>query len=235
MASCRLVLSAGTTVSSRLAGWRFSQPYEVHKLVLDKDFIAIELFPSNNVIKIPRLELYSIVTCRRSLITTFRLNNGSWANIEGTCYLDPRFTVDSDEHFDFTVSNQSNHMFVKTEQTYGRNIIIHHSEEVSTKLMQHFPLEDQGMLLIYGPLPAEATSYPVDDIFAMEDVDAPEISETTGVGLVFKIDKTHVLVQYGNGVHTLERDLISTAYQAFSTGLPIPSQVPDEGEFKEIV
>ena len=221
MANHRIVLSAGTSVSSRLFGWRFSEPYKVAEFQFDDVSIVMKLFPSNQIIKFSMSDedLYTILTCRHSFIVTFRFNKGGWPRIEGVCHLDPPFDVGETENFDITISNQSQN-FAKLFQLLG-NRRADHLEAMSILLMTKFPLEDQGMVLIYGPLPSGGTSYPANNIFDI-DMTRFKIDAENGLGLVVKVDDEHVKVQYGNSAHMLDRDVLSSQYSTYSTGLPSP-------------
>jgi hypothetical protein len=222
MACCRFLLAAGTRVSSKLVGWRFSDPYKVCEFHYDENFVVLKLFPSNQIIKFSLCsseDIYTILTCRHSFIVTFRFNKGAWARIEGTCHLDPPFYVGDTDFFDVTISNQSQN-FAKLFQLLG-NRRADHLEAMSILLMTKFPLEDQGMVLIYGPLPSGRTSYPANNIFDI-DMTRFKIDAENGLGLVVKVDDEHVKVQYGNSAHMLDRDVLSSQYSTYSTGLPSP-------------
>jgi hypothetical protein len=98
---------------------------------------------------------------------------------------------------------------------------------MSSKLMKNFPLEDQGMVLIYGPLPSnaslKATTYPANDIFDMKHFQSFKIIDQTGFGLVFGVKENQVSVQHGNAAFVLERHaVVSSQYSVYSTGLPTP-------------
>jgi len=105
--------------------------------------------------------LYSTLACPYNFISTFRFNSGSMESIEGLQYLKPQFPVESSEFFDITISNQSRNIaqlerLADKHKTWGG----YYSPDVSRMLMKYFPLEDQGMVIIHGPLTADKSSYP---------------------------------------------------------------------------
>jgi hypothetical protein len=232
MASCRLLLAAGTSRDSSLNGWRFSVNYEVREVQLDRLFVVVQLFPSNQMIKFSLDDeaVYSILTCTHRYITTFRFNQGTFAKIEGSCQLSASFSVGESEFFDITLSNQSQYFAKLFSLADAR--LADHDESMAIKLMKQFPLEDQGMVLIHGPLPSNeslaATSYPAWDVFDMKNFKSLKIDAQTGLGLVIKVEGNEVSVQYGNAVVTLERGALS-GYSVYSTGLPtaVPEVTPN--------
>jgi hypothetical protein len=233
MSSCRLLLAAGTSAGSKLDGWRLSQPYEVFKFNVDDSVVMIHLSDMENIIKFSNEDLYTILTCSHSFIVTFRFNPGFWSKIGGTCHLSPPFDFDVSENFDITVSSQSQN-FEKLRVFAGRKGA-KHPKAMSIYLMKHFPLEDQGMVLIYGPLPNGAMSYPAEKVFHIDKKYKPEISDQIGLGLLFKVREGLVYVQYEDGVHTLDRSTISSSYKVYSTGIPTPVEAPGDGESRKIV
>ncbi len=199
----------------------------------EENSVVIQLFPEKEI-KFPIDKLYSTLACPYNFISTFRFNSGSMESIEGLQYLKPQFPVESSEFFDITISNQSRNIaqlerLADKHKTWGG----YYSPDVSRMLMKYFPLEDQGMVLIHGPLPADKSSYPAHILKDTTTSSAPKIDANTGFGLVFKVEETHVLVQYGNGVHKLERSEISSKYDMYGTGLP--TQSDEDGELIKVI
>ncbi len=48
---------------------------------------------------------------------------------------------------------------------------------------------------------------------------APKADLETGFGLVFRVKDSHVLVQYGNGIHMLDSSELDSKYKVYETGL----------------
>ena len=107
-----------------------------------------------------------------------------------------------------------------------------HPPHLATLLLKKFPLEDQGLLLIYGPLPTGARSYPASEVFTLTC--AWPDTEGFGVGLLVKAEGMHVQVQYGNALCTLDREILGTGYTLYGTGLPSLSGT-DYDDFGECV
>jgi hypothetical protein len=141
--------------------------------------------------------------------------------------VNPSFEIDVRENFDLTISNQS-HYFEKALK-HKKIVEKHamHQPEMATTLMKQFPLEDQGLVLIFGPLPSGATSYPVHEVF--EGKNFPNPDAQNGYGLIFKVEEPKVVVQFGNRVLRLEYAELRKSYKMQATGLPSPPENSDEG------
>ena len=145
--------------------------------------------------------------------------------------LDPPFPIHDGEYFDLTLSNQSCNFESIITMTLGHKANhADHPEELATLLLNRFPLEDQGLVLILGPLPLNATSYPASNIFDVRG--SFKVSDGNGLGLVVRVEHDEVTVQYGNGLHILRRDIMEKDYEVYSTGLPSlpPTAFADSGE-----
>jgi hypothetical protein len=104
---------------------------------------------------------------------------------------------------DFTISNQSrlfSNFMAANSHLCPVVVIQDYSLTQSSLLMSKLPLEDQGILLILGPLPQGASAYPAQEIFPMSSFPALETGH--GFGLLFLVEPEVVKVQYGNGVQT---------------------------------
>ena len=88
--------------------------------------------------------------------------------------------------------------------------------------MKQLPLKDQGLVLMYGPLPVGATSYPARQVFDGENF--PEQNSETGFGLLFRVEARQVVVQFGNGVHRFDFDQLRN-YKLHATELPSPPEL----------
>ena len=84
-------------------------------------------------------------------------------------------------------------------------------------LMKQFPLEDQGMVLLFGPLPSGATSYPAEGVFEGPDLPTPD--SENGHGLLFRVEARQVVVQFGNGQQRLDHERLRH-YKLYATGIP---------------
>jgi hypothetical protein len=235
MAACRAVFAAGagTSVGTCLDDWRFSRPYPVRTVKYEGNAVVVELFPTNSIIKFPiELEtVCAILACRRRFITTFRFHPGKLARIDGFADLNPSFPVDSSEKFDVTLSNQSENIpqlvgLATSCGTWGG----YHPDQMCKILMPNFLLEDQGMVLIYGPLPSGKLTYPAHILKDTSASSAPKADLETGFGLIFRVKDSHVLVQYGNGIHMLDRSELKSKYNFYETGLPTAVESSDHGE-----
>ena len=103
-----------------------------------------------------------------------------------------------------------------------------HPPEMSKVLIEHFPLEDQGLVLIFGPLPSGATSYPAREVFEGKNFPVPDAQN--GYGLLFRVEKPMVVVQFGNRVLNIEYTELKKRYRMQATGLPSPAETRnDEG------
>ena len=100
-------------------------------------------------------------------------------------------------------------------------------------IMERFPLEDQGMVLVYGALPSSATSYPVDKVFGPSSSQLPTPTDGQGFGLMFELKGTQARVQYGNGVHSLDTGDIRK-FRVFATGLPYPHETPEDASSESL-
>jgi hypothetical protein len=116
--------------------------------------------------------------------------------------MDPPFHIEDGEHFDLTLSNQSENFITTISMADKDNRHDEHPPALATLLLKQFPLEDQGLLLIYGPLPPDAISYPASDVFHL--IGSFPVTEGNGVGLLVKVDGLEVKVQYGNVLCTLD-------------------------------
>jgi hypothetical protein len=123
---------------------------------------------------------------------------------------------------DFTISNQSQLFsnFMAANPQSASVVIKDYTSAQSSFLMRKFPLEDQGILLIYGPLPKGASAYPAEEIFSMSGFPALQTETGHGFGLLFLVEPGQVKVQYGNGVQTFCRSTLNMRYKFYSTGLP---------------
>ncbi len=96
--------------------------------------------------------------------------------------------------------------------------------------MPNFLLEDQGMVLIYVPLPSGKLTFPAHILKDTSATSAPKVNSETGFGLIFRVKDAHVLVQYGNGIHMLERSELKSKYRFYETGLPTALESSNHGE-----
>jgi len=89
--------------------------------------------------------------------------------------------------------------------------------EIASSVVKYFPLQHWGLVLIFGPLPRGALSYPHEYIFKITNPQTP--TENEGYGLMFGVEGENALVQYGNSIQRLLlQDL--EQYDSFVTGLP---------------
>ncbi len=146
--------------------------------------------------------------------------------------LDPPFQIHDGEYFDLTLSNQSRNFENIVKMSCGKAVVYaDHPPNLATLLLNRFPLEDQGLVLILGPLPLNATTYPASRMFNIRG--SFRISASHGLGLVIRVEDARVSVQYGNGIFMLSRDIMERDYEVYSTGLPSLSDkdFADSGEW----
>ena len=87
----------------------------------------------------------------------------------------------------------------------------------------------EELMLIYGPLPIDAISYPTDGVFNFKGVYAPS-NDRKGYGLISKISGSTVLVQYRNKICQFTKEEILDRYFMYVTGLVRVDISKDSGE-----
>jgi hypothetical protein len=99
-----------------------------------------------------------------------------------------------------------------------------YDEKVVTFLLWKYPIREIGMFLIFGPLPAQCTSYDTERFFELDGSCAA--AEGYGYGLVFQVDEeNNASIQFGNGVRKMQARDIARNYRPFLTGRPFPSSL----------
>uniref|UniRef100_A0A7S0QGB7 Uncharacterized protein n=2 Tax=Cryptomonas curvata TaxID=233186 RepID=A0A7S0QGB7_9CRYP len=96
-----------------------------------------------------------------------------------------------------------------------------HPPGMAAALIEQFPLEDQGLILMFGPLPPGATSYPAQEVF--EGKNFLQQDSENGYGLMFRVEGGKFVVQFGNGVQRLDHDTLKR-FKLHATGIPSPQE-----------